>query len=267
MKTLGFIGAGQIGGTFMGGLKQFSSEIEYYYYEISEARCHEVEMLYGISAEKSIADLMTKSEIPFISIIPQVFRKVAPEVAENYREGQIIVSAMAGIDIEEIAEQMPEGVKIARIMPNMALELGAGTGMMSFNDAVTNEERETLVKMFSPLGLIMEITEDLMDAATSLAGSTPAFFYTMVDAMMLGGVKIGFTREQAEKIALWSMYGAAKMMLDSGKTASFHRDQMMAGYGTTNAGVCKLEEENFRGAIINAVEESCRQSKEMYKDL
>lgn len=267
MKDLGFIGAGQIGGTFLGGLKAFAKETECCYYEVSEARCREVEKLYGIAAEKSIAEVMQKSKIAFISIIPQVFPKVAPELAENYREGQIIVSAMAGFGIKEIADKMPEGVKIARIMPNMALELGAGTGMMSFNDHVTKEEREMLIRLFSPLGLIMEIPESLMDAATSLAGSTPAFFYTMVDAMMLGGVKIGFTREQAEKIALWSMYGASKMMLNSGKTASFHRDQMMAGYGTTNAGICKLEKENFRGAVIDAVEESCRQSKEMHKDL
>ena len=267
MKSLGFIGAGQIGGTFIGGLKSFAPATECCYYEVSPARCREVEALYGVAAEKSIAAVMEKAEIPFIAVIPQVFPKVAPELAKNYRKGQVIVSALAGIGLEELATQMPAGAKIARMMPNMALEFGAGTGMMSFNEYVTKEEREELIELFSPLGLIMEIPESLMDAATSLAGSTPGFFYTMVDAMMLGGVKIGFPRAEAEKIAVWSMYGAAKMMLASGATASFHRDQMMAGYGTTNAGVCMLEKKNFRSAVIEAVEESCRQSKEMRKDL
>lgn len=267
MKSLGLIGAGQIGTTFIGGLKTFAPAIECCYYEVSEARCREVEALYGIGAEKSIAAVMEKAEIPFIAVIPQVFSKVASELAKNYRKDQVIVSALAGIGLEELAVHMPAGAKIARMMPNMAMELGAGTGMMSFNEYVTKEEREELMELFSPLGLIMEIPESLMDAATSLAGSTPGFFYTMVDAMMLGGVKIGFTRAQAEKIAVWSMYGAAKMMLASGETASFHRDQMMAGYGTTNAGVCMLEKMNFRSAVIEAVEESCRQSKEMHKDL
>lgn len=267
MKSLGLIGAGQIGGAFIGGLKAFAPATACCYYEVSPARCREVEALYGVGAEESIAAVMEKAEIPFIAVIPQVFPKVALELAKNYRKEQIVVSALAGIGLEELAVHLPKGAKIARMMPNMALEFGAGTGMMSFNAEVTKEEREALLALFSPLGLIMEIPESLMDAATSLAGSTPGFFYTMVDAMMLGGVKIGFTREQAEKIAVWSMYGAAKMMMTSGETASFHRDQMMAGYGTTNAGVCMLEKKNFRSAVIEAVEKSCRQSKEMRNSL
>ena len=261
MKTLGIIGAGQIGDTFIGGLQSFSPAVKCCYYEISEKRKKEIETCYGMVGEDSIAAVMEKADLPFIAVLPQVFHKVAPELANHYRKDQIIISAMAGISLEETAAPMPKGAKIARLMPNMALKHGAGTGMISFNEFVTEEERKALIDLFSPLGLIMEIPERLMDAATSLAGSTPGFFYVMVDAMVLGGVKIGFSREQAEKIALWSMYGAAKMMLQSGETAAFHRDQMMAAYVTTNAGVCTLEKENFRGAVIEAIEESCRQSK------
>lgn len=267
MKSLGFIGVGQIGSAFMNGLKEFSTSSKYCYYDTSTVRCQEIEELHGITPEKDIAGVMEKSDITFLSVVPQVFSKVAPELTKYYHKNQIIISALAGINLEDIAVNMPEGAKIARIMPNMALEIGAGTGIMSFNNHVTEEERKALIELFTPLGLIMEVPESLMDAATSLAGSTPGFFYTMLDAMILGGVKIGFTNAEAEKIATWSMYGAAKMLLSSGKSPCFHRDQLMAGYGTTNAGVCILEKRNFRGAVIEAVEESCKQSKEMHKSL
>ena len=187
MKTLGIIGAGQIGDTFIGGLQSFSPAVKCCYYEISEKRKKEIETCYGMVGEDSIAAVMEKADLPFIAVLPQVFHKVAPELANHYRKDQIIISAMAGISLEETAAPMPKGAKIARLMPNMALKHGAGTGMISFNEFVTEEERKALIDLFSPLGLIMEIPERLMDAATSLAGSTPGFFYVMVDAMVLGG--------------------------------------------------------------------------------
>ena len=96
MKTLGIIGAGQIGDTFIGGLQSFSPAVKCCYYEISEKRKKEIETCYGMVSEDSIAAVMEKADLPFIAVLPQVFHKVAPELANHYRKDQIIISAMAG---------------------------------------------------------------------------------------------------------------------------------------------------------------------------
>lgn len=267
MKTFGFIGAGWMGGAIIGGFSKFATDVQCCYFDVSPERCREMEEKYGVAVEPGNDVVIIQSDYIVITVLPQIYERVREEIAANYREGQVIISPMAGISLDYLAAGLPAGAKICRMMPNMALEIGAGTSLFSFNDQCSAAEKEELLSTFSALGLAKEIPENLMDAATSLAGCTPGFFYTMIDAMMLGGVKIGFSRSDAEEIAVWSMLGAAQLLRETGGTASYLRDQMMAPSGSTNAGICALEKNNFRGTVISAVEASLQRTKEFMENI
>jgi pyrroline-5-carboxylate reductase len=69
---------------------------------------------------------------------------------------------------------------------------------MTTNGMVTIEEKEKVHTLLSPLGQIIEISEELMDAFTALGGSGPAFFLLFLEAMIDAGVKIGLARDKAK---------------------------------------------------------------------
>lgn len=263
MYSLGFLGAGWMGGAILGGLKEHSTETSCLYFDISEVRCKELELLYHIPPEKSIEDVMVKADGVIISVKPQVYPSVAEVIAENYREGQLLISIMAGIRLETLTAKLPKNAKVIRLMPNMAMSVQAGVCLLAANENVTEGEKQHIIDLLSIFGLVKEIPEHLMDAGTAVSGSGPAFFYEMVEAMMLGGVRAGFTRNDATELALWTMKGAAALLAKTGESPGALRDQMMSAGGTTVEGVCVLEKGSFRGDVIEAVAASCRRSKEL----
>ena len=263
MDTLGFLGAGKMGGALLCGLQKENTGVSCCYFDVSASRREELEAMTRLPAEKSIEDVMDKADAAILSVKPQVYPAVADTVAAHYREGQILLSIMAGITLETLGSKLPPSAKVIRLMPNMAMSVAAGVCLMTANENVTEEEKQRVKEIFSSFGLVKEIPEPLMDAGTALSGSGPAFFYTMIDAVMLGGVQAGFSWDDATELAIWAMKGAAELLLETGESASFLRDQMMSAGGTTVEGVCALEKGNFRGDVIDAVAASCRRSKEL----
>ena len=107
--------------------------------------------------------------------------------------------------------------------------------------------------------------EDMMDAVTGIAGSSPAFMYMVIDAMADAGVLNGLSRADSIRLAAQSMLGAAKMVLETGKHPDVLRDEVCSPAGTTIVGVRALEDGGLRPAMIDAVDSTIRKSREMGK--
>ncbi|MBQ1251951.1 MAG: pyrroline-5-carboxylate reductase [Firmicutes bacterium] len=260
MNILGFLGAGKMGSAIFRGVAR---SVDCVYYDISPACRDALASECGVIAEASAADVVTKSDGLVIAVKPQVYPDVAEVIAENHKDGQIGISIMAGITLETLGATLPETAKIIRLMPNMAMTVGAGVCLLAANKNVTEAEKEEVKALLAPMGLVKEIPEHLMDAGTALSGSGPAFFYSMVEAMMIGAVKEGFTRDDAMELTIHTMKGAAALLEQTGHSPAVLRDQMMSAGGTTVAGVCVLEQGSFRGDVIDALSASCKRSKEL----
>ena len=104
-----------------------------------------------------------------------------------------------------------------------------------------------------------------MDAVTGLSGSGPAYVFLLIDALSDGGVAAGLKRDDATLLAAQTVYGAAKMVLETGKHPDALRDQVTSPAGTTIAGVRVLENRGLRGALIDAVIAATEKSKDLGK--
>ena len=62
-----------------------------------------------------------------------------------------------------------------------------------------------------------------------MAGSGPAYIYTVVEALSDGGVRMGLPRNLAAKFAAQMTMGAAKMALESGKHTGQLKDEVSTG--------------------------------------
>lgn len=263
MYSLGFLGAGRMGGTILGGIIKGCREAECCFFDISEDCRREIKQDYSLDSEDSIANMMAKADGIFLAVKPQVYPSIAAEVRANYREGQILISIMAGLTMETLAEGLPASAKIIRLMPNMAMSVNKGVCLFCANENVTEDEKAHIMALLGVMGLVKDISEGLMDIGTAISGSGPAFFYSMAEAMMLGGVRGGFSCADAMELVIHTMKGAAALMEETGLSAGVLRDQMMSAGGTTVEGVCALENGSFRSDVIRAVEASAHRSKEL----
>jgi pyrroline-5-carboxylate reductase len=101
-----------------------------------------------------------------------------------------------------------------------------------------------------------------MDAITGLSGSGPAYVYMFIEALTDGGVKQGIPRPQAFRLAAQTVYGAAKLVIETGKHPAILRDEVTTPGGTAIAAVADLESHGLRTMLINAVGTATARSKE-----
>ena len=104
-----------------------------------------------------------------------------------------------------------------------------------------------------------------MDAVTGLSGSGPAYVFTIIEALSDAGVKAGIPRQTALELSAQTVYGAAKMVLETGEHPGRLRDMVTSPGGTTIAGLHELEKGNLRATLMNAVEAATNRSKELGK--
>ena len=122
---------------------------------------------------------------------------------------------------------------------------------------------EITAQIFRAVGRVVFVREDLLDAVTGLSGSGPAYIYMVIEALSDGGVKMGVPREIAPDLAAQTVFGAARLIQETGSHPAVLRDQVLTPGGTTIAAVHDLETSGLRSMLISAVETATRRSKEL----
>ena len=133
----------------------------------------------------------------------------------------------------------------------------------SLGPAATAGDAALVDRLFNAVGKAFALPEDLLDAVTGLSGSGPAFVYVMIEALSDGGVRVGLPRDVATTLAAQTVFGAAKVVLDSGSHPGVLKDMVASPGGTTIAGLHALERGGFRAAVMNAVEAAAHRSTEL----
>ena len=148
----------------------------------------------------------------------------------------------------------------------MPVFINAGVSAVSYGVGVSETERQLVRNIFSTLGEVVEVDENLMDGITGLCGSGPAYVYVMIEALADGAVLAGLPRELALKLAAQTVQGAARMVLETEKHPAELKDMVASPAGTTIRGLDVLEEKGFRSALIMAVQAGAERSRELNKD-
>ena len=130
---------------------------------------------------------------------------------------------------------------------------------------VTEEMITDWLEDMSECGLLDPLEERLMDAASALSGSGPAYLYLMLEAMADGGVACGLPRAKALDYAAMTMAGAAEIYLSTHAHPGALKDAVCSPGGSTIAGVRILEERGFRGAAMDCVCAAYAKNKELGK--
>ena len=264
-KTVGFIGAGNMGGAIIKGLLS-SDSCSASDVTVSDPRQNILEELSstfpGIKTT-SANQKAAEASILLLAVKPQVYESVISEIREKIKPETIVVTIAAGLTIEKINTWFGKNTKIIRTMPNTPALILEGMTALCPGDGVEAEELKEVQDIFNAIGKTVILPEKLMDAYTSLAGSSPAWVFMFIEALADGAVKEGIPRAMAYEIAAQAVMGSAKLVIESGKHPGVLKDQVCSPGGTTIEAVATLEAAGFRSSLIQAVSDCTAKAGEL----
>lgn len=204
---------------------------------------------YG-KAYKEINKSIDQSKLVILAIKPQNLKEAGPLIENELQKDQIVVSLLAGTSLETL-KQFFSKTSIIRMMPNLALIYGEGVIGLSSDEKMIKKDRESLTELLKPLGKIYWLPENQINGLTALTSSGPAFFFSMVEAMIDAGIAMGFAAKDAQKLVYQMLQGSLILLERTEKHPGELRWQITSPQGTTIEGLKKLEELAIPGGIMS----------------
>lgn len=265
--TIGFIGTGKMGEALIKGIINAGLVLpdKICASDIDEKKLESLEAEQGITVSCDNKKTLEQSDVIILAIKPQIIRYVLQGIKNSVIKKHLFISIAAGVTIDSIADVLPGGTRIVRVMPNICATVSQAASAICPGDAATQSDVETACKIFNVVGGTVVVDEHLMDAVTGLSGSGPAFVFMIIEAMADGGVHQGLDRATAMKLAAQTVLGAAKMTLETGMHPGALKDMVTSPAGTTISGIEVLERNGVRAAMMSAVIAASERSKELGK--
>lgn len=268
-KTIGFIGAGNMGGAIIKGIikKDIVCASNIIVYDKNTDAAKKISDEFGVVVAEDLHNVC-KADVLFLAVKPNVIYSVIEQIKGFVNKDCIVVSIAAGQSIMKLQQTFDnDTIKIVRAMPNTPALVGEGMTAVSFNDIMKidddKNDAKDILMLFEGLGKVEVVNEQLMDAVTGISGSSPAYVFMFIEAMADAAVCGGMPREQAYTFAAQAVLGSAKMVLESNKHPAELKDMVCSPGGTTIEAVKVLEEEGFRNAVFKAVTACINKSKSM----
>ncbi|TCT08225.1 pyrroline-5-carboxylate reductase [Aquabacter spiritensis] len=194
----------------------------------------------GARANPDFADIPAPAVI-VLAVKPQVAPVVLATIRSLVAPGTLVVSIMAGRTIDFIQEALPNGAAVVRTIPNTPAAIGQGITVAVPNRHVEAAGRDLAHALLSALGSVEWIADEaLMDAATAVSGSGPAYVFLLAEALAAAGAAVGLPADLAGRLARATVAGSGALMIQSGTDAATLRENVTSPGGTTAAALAVL---------------------------
>jgi len=264
-KTIAVIGAGHMAGALIGGM--IKSKLVPAKSIVAARRSPEplaeLQKKWGVRTSTDNKKAVVGADIVILAVKPQMAKKVLEELAGRVTKDQLVVSVMAGITTASISKALRVDGPVVRAMPNTPCLVDAGATAIAAGQRAGKEELDLAEAVFGAVGLVVTLPESALDAVTGLSGSGPVYIYMAIEAMIDGGVKMGIPRAIAAKLAAQTVFGAAKLVLETGKHPAVLKDEVTTPGGTAITAIHVLESKGLRSVLIDGVEAATKRSQEL----
>ena len=193
------------------------------------------------------------ADVILLAMKPKDLADTAKAIAPHVTEKKIIVSILAGPTVQVLKSHFPKAT-IVRTMPNLALIYGHGVMGIVDNNRITPAIRQKIDKLFEGIGLVAWMPEDKIEPLTAISGSGIGFVLVMIEAMIDGGVHLGFSAQEAREFVLKTFEGASALIRESGQHPAELKLQIASPGGTTISGLKAMEEAGVRSGIGKALQ-------------
>ena len=208
---------------------------------------------FGITSVESNAEAAQDADLVLLTIKPQVLPAVMRQLKGTLREGQVVMSILAGASIRALRTGLGHDA-IVRVMPNTPAQIGEGMAVWCCTGAVDEVSRARVRAALGALGDELQVdSENYVDMATALSGTGPTYVFLMMEALIDAGVHMGFPRRIAEQIVLQTVGGSVSYARSSGKHLAELRNMVTSPGGTSAAAIYQMEKGGLRTILSKSV--------------
>lgn len=266
---LGIIGAGNMAEAIVGGLLRscrMTGE-RIIVSDVAPQRRQIFQTQFKATAVDDNLAVARQADVLLLSVKPQQMAAALAGIGGAATPRTLIVSIAAAIGTRFIEKHLgaDKPWRVVRAMPNTPMLLGEGTAAICRGTHATAHDLATARKIFEAGAVVIETTEDKMDAVTALSGSGPAYFFYLTEQLVKAGVELGLSAEDAKLLAAKTALGAAKMLMESEQTPAELRRKVTSPGGTTEAAIAHLDAAKWGEAMVEAVKAAARRSAELAK--
>ena len=257
----GFLGCGNMGSAIVRAITKNTKEIVVTD-RSGKARALAAELGIVYADAAAVADC----DAVFLAVKPQMMAQAVASVRDAWKEKvPLLITMAAGLTMEAIEKMAGVRLPVIRIMPNTPAAVGMGMTLYCCNELVTDAMLAQFLSDMEPTGKLSCLPEHLIDAAGVVSGCGPAYIYVFAEALADGAVACGVPRAQALQYAAATLMGAGKMLMDTGLHPGVLKDNVCSPGGSTIAGINVLEQNGFRGIVMDCVKASFKRNKELGK--
>ena len=264
-KKIAFLGGGNMAGALIKGLlgAHACRPEDLLVTDVREDRLAQLRREHGVATSTDNASAATWADVVVLATKPQIFDRLLTQIERAVRPETLVISIAAGVPVSAIEGRLPPGTRVVRTMPNTPAIVEAGATAIAAGTHATTDDLAVARAIFSSVGVVVQLDESLVDAATGLSGSGPAYIFLIIEALSDAGVKVGLHRDSALLLAAQTVLGSAKLLIDTGEHPGRLKDMVTSPGGTAIAGLHTLEAGGLRTTLMNAVEAATRRAQEL----
>jgi len=263
--TVAVLGAGKMGGILLQAfLKQNLFAAGQIHATVAHAeRALALSTQWGVDVSTDNRAAAERADLILLGVKPFQVPDLMEEIRPALTPAKTVVSFAASVKTRAIEEAAGMELAVIRAMPNTPSALGAGAAGLCRGRFVKAEQMELAVRIFETVGRTVIVDEKHMDAVTGLSASGPAYIYIIIEALAEAGVKVGLPRDTATQLAAQTVFGAGKMVLETGYHPALLKDAVTTPAGCTVDGILELEEGGLRVTLIKAVMRATERAKQL----
>ena len=259
------LGAGKMGGILLQAfLKQNLFDPDQIHATVGHMeKAVALSVQWGVDVSTDNLSAASQADLILIGVKPLQVPDLMAEIKPALTTEKTLVSFAASVKTRAIEEAAGLDIAVIRAMPNTPSALGAGAAGLCRGRFVSAKQMELAQRIFETVGRVVVVDEKHMDAVTGLSASGPAYIYIIIEALAEAGVKVGLPRDVATQLAAQTVFGAGKMVLETGYHPALLKDAVTTPAGCTIDGILELEEGGLRVTLIKAVMRATERAKQL----
>lgn len=228
----------------------------------SHARLEVMAGRYGVSTAPT-TEAIHAADVVLLAVKPQNVTELLRATAGAFRDGQTVVTIVAGIPTPVYRDAIAASVSVIRAMPNTPAQLGVGVTALAKGQGATDQSMQVASEIFASVGAVVQVDETQLDAVTAVSGSGPAYVFLFAEAFIDAGIAAGLDAATARTLALETLYGSGVMLRDGGREPSELRQMVSSPGGTTVAALASFAADDFAQIVARAVDAAKRRAQEL----
>ncbi|MDG2307772.1 MAG: pyrroline-5-carboxylate reductase [Candidatus Binatia bacterium] len=266
MKTIGFVGAGNMARALGGGIgKQAGADS--FSLVATDPIPAAVESFADETGGRGAADiptLLAASDVVVLAVKPQVLAAVMADMKPHMAPRHLVISIVAGATLGGMAEGVGTDARIVRAMPNTPALVRQGMTVLVGGPHATSDDLRLAEGLFAAVGRAVIVDEEaLLDAVTAVSGSGPGFLFAYAESMLQAAGAVGLPPDLAVQLVQQTILGSAVLWQESAEGVDVLRQRVTSPGGTTQAGLEALAARDFAAAVRAAIEAATARSREL----